>query len=325
MRKMLLSFTVIVLVITSLITGLSSCKKKCKDCIVITPKIQYTVPILNKDPDQGWWVKNIEGPEREKFMKKLYAGIASGKLKTYDYKTWNEESVENALMILKGKSDIETNLNHINKLSFLEKWIINKNTAEISKKVIAVCPIMLKDSNETPLFWIKFDTIKQENASIKSSNLISKRIQYDVTINNMSKTEWWIDNIESSKRSRLINILFNTAYSGKSMLYDYFNEPINADILKKELNPVDTFKIPTADHSGDTTIITRRIVDSAAFKKLRFMEEWYLDDQTYNFTKKVKGINLLEEKVNMQGEFLGNSPLFWIYFDKRYPVKATNK
>lgn len=325
----------------SLFIFLSSCHRNSKDLIVITPKIQYDVSISNKAPDMDWWVQNIEGPERDAFLRKLYDAVSSGKLKTFDYNTDAQLTNDN---IQHSEFNIQ-NLKFITKLRFLEKWIINKSTAEVYKKVIAVCPLLSKDSSYIPLFRIKLDTtqnILHAVSNIKKSALISQRIRYDVFINNqknqagarlqrvphdtLQNNDWWFDNIEPSNRLNFIDIILNTALSGKSRLYDYFESTVSSIQLKNGLYHTDTLTVPNPAHpenNKDTTIITHKDFDKNSIAKIRFMEEWYFDNKTYNFTKKIAWISPMEAVFDATtGEFRGYRELFRIYFDKKYPLKT---
>ena len=120
----------------------------------------------------------------------------------------------------------------------MEKWEINQRTGQIEKRVIGLCPLISAQSKEVqsskfkvqaqksdtvrysliykPLFWIMFDTLDRSQKLKVKSQKISERIQYDVTIKNpSSNAEWWDNNIETSKRDGLTDIIINIAYAGK--------------------------------------------------------------------------------------------------------------
>lgn len=315
-----------------------SCSRSSRDCIVITSKIQYDVSIINKAPDMDSWIQNIEGPEREAFLQKIFKTVADGKLKTFDYDTDSPLSTDKALTILNGNFEFQNLKFKIPKLRFLEKWIINKTTSEIYKKVIAVCPLLSKDSSYIPLFWIKFDTtgnIQQAVSDVQESSLISKRIRYDVFINGSWKLEtgnwklnndWWVDNIEPTERANLMDIILHTALSGKCRLYDYFETPITSEQLKKNFYHTDTITVPNptnSENNKDTTMIVHKTFDKNSITKIRFMEQWYFDDKNYTFTKKVAWISPMEPVfASTNGEFRGYREIFSIYFDKKYPIKT---
>jgi hypothetical protein len=304
-----------------------SCKNKNETRTLLAERIEYDVPVINYDIEQNWWVQNIEGSKRDAFAKKLSDALLSGKLKAYDIKT--DELLSNDKIhgfINTGSEGMKFTPSLFSKLRFLEKWYIYTKTLEIEKKVLSICPIILKDSMYIPLFRIKFDTsVVDENAK-----LISERIQYDVNItneqiitNNKQQKEWWIESLETSKRDLFIDLLINAAYSGKYKLFDYFNEPLSSENFRKEHNRNDTVTLtrPSPPYDIYDTVI-RLQLEKNQIERIRFMEEWFWGDESMTFTKKVKGINPIIKRYKQDGDFKGYMPLFWLYFDQRYPIKS---
>jgi len=63
--------------------------------------------------------------------------------------------------------------------------------------------------------------------------VITKKIQYDVTINNTHQNyDPWIENINQSDRFIFVQKLLDAAYDGKIKVYDYFNKPLNSNEIK---------------------------------------------------------------------------------------------
>ena len=61
--------------------------------------------------------------------------------------------------------------------------------------------------------------------------LLAERVQYDVLIKSPdTDLDWWVQNIEGSKRETFIKTILKLASDGKVKAYDYFNEPLH---LKK--------------------------------------------------------------------------------------------
>ncbi|MDD5507554.1 MAG: hypothetical protein PHD25_04390, partial [Bacteroidales bacterium] len=57
--------------------------------------------------------------------------------------------------------------------------------------------------------------------------LITERIQYDVDIKSPDPDfDWWVQNIEGSKREVFIRQVMEAAYEGKVRTFSYFNEPL---------------------------------------------------------------------------------------------------
>ena len=152
---------------------------------------------------------------------------------------------------------------------------------------------------------------------------LCERIQYDVIINNQDPGHyWWVNNIEGSKRESFIRNLFNTAFSGEVKAYDYFNNPLTPEQLK--MIGADTIyrtlirPYPPYDEY-DTVIISK--LEFADISRIRFLEEWYYDENEIAIDKKVVGIAPLIERRDGEGNMIAVQPLFWLYFDEKYPLR----
>jgi len=64
---------------------LSACEQESVEKNYITERIQYDVKIKGDDPEADWWIDNIVGPDREKFVKHLIEKAQNGEIKAYDY------------------------------------------------------------------------------------------------------------------------------------------------------------------------------------------------------------------------------------------------
>lgn len=145
---------------------------------LITKKIQYDVPIVNFDPNHDWWIKNIEGSDREELLNNIFGRVLSGDVQAYDY-------FDHPLSIAKVKSILTDSLyqvlqrpyhpypeydtliirtiepEDIGLLRFLEEWKYDPKTLQIDKKVYAISPVLevtIGGQKVTrPLFWIYTD------------------------------------------------------------------------------------------------------------------------------------------------------------------------
>jgi len=149
-------------------------------------------------------------------------------------------------------------------------------------------------------------------------NYITERIQYDVKIKGDDpEADWWIDNIVGPDREKFVKHLIEKAQNGEIKAYDYFNNPLTPEqvnqigvdtlvqTLRRTVEPYDEY---------DTMIITK--LDFGKIAKIRFLEEWAMDESTLEVQKKVLGISpIVMVKVGEQ-EF--NMPLFWVYMDEKF-------
>lgn len=158
--------------------------------------------------------------------------------------------------------------------------------------------------------------------SVSDKNKVTKRILYDVAIVNKDQDfDWWVQNIEGAQREKLISDIFSAVESGKVQAFDYItNKPLSKNEINVLLKRTDTisFESPTPPYEIIDSVITTEL-NKKDIEKLRFLEEWYMDNSTLAFSKKVVGICPMIAKYGDQSEFRGYMPLFWIFFDEKYP------
>ncbi len=148
---------------------------------IITKKIQYDVPIMNPDPNYDWWIKNIEGSDREALIKNIFERVLAGEVQAYNY--YNEplslgqlgsimvDTMHQTLMRnTPPYAEYDTTIilkiepNDVTILRFLEEWKYDEITLQIDKKVYGISPVLevLIDGQMVtrPLFWVNFDAVK---------------------------------------------------------------------------------------------------------------------------------------------------------------------
>ncbi len=176
-----------------------------------------------------------------------------------------------------------------------------------------------------PMILFLIITFSSCSEKKESKPIITEKIQYDVLINNNDpQLDWWVNNIEGSKREPLIKRIMEAANKGEVRVYDYFNNPLTPaqihsigtdtmyQVLKRNRPPYEEY---------DTMVV--RQIENKDIVKLRFLEQWSWDPAKLEIDKKVLGIcPIIIRKVGEQ-EF--NQPLFWIYLDDYKPQKETIK
>ncbi len=164
-------------------------------------------------------------------------------------------------------------------------------------------------------------------SSCKSDDqtLVTGKIQYDVNIVSPDPSyDWWIQNIVGPDREKLVDIIVEGAKSGKWQAYDYFNEPISAAEVRGIF--ADTMMVtlvneePPYDYYDSTVIYN---ILNKDIMKIRFLEEWKLDKETLQFSKKIYGIGPVAKRYDFNG-IERWQPLFWIYTDKDFIDKLEN-
>jgi hypothetical protein len=151
--------------------------------------------------------------------------------------------------------------------------------------------------------------------------ILTSKIQYDVPVtNNDPQLDWWINNIEGSKREPFLQRVMEAAEKGEVRLFDYFNNPLTpAEVISAGTDTVyQTLMRAYPPYEEYDTMIVRS-VSYRDISKIRFMEEWTWDPKSLEITKKVMAIGPV-----IQNEIAGESftqLLFWIYVDEGYPGK----
>ncbi|MGD0710700.1 MAG: hypothetical protein ABR968_05910 [Bacteroidales bacterium] len=173
------------------------------------------------------------------------------------------------------------------------------------------------------VFLISACNGKKDETDNKGNKVLTERIQYDVLIKTPDPDfDWWVQNIEGSKRESFIKTFLKLATDGKVKAYDYFNNPLTTQQVKNIDKRVDTITVPDPkDPSKNKDTIVKTDLDIQRITKIRFLEEWSLDEKKMSFDKKVVGLMLMKENYDENAQLRGYSPLFWIYFDDSYPAK----
>lgn len=156
----------------------------------------------------------------------------------------------------------------------------------------------------------------------KDSRALTQRIQYDVTIKSPDPNlDWWVQNIEGMNREAFINDFLNAAYHGNIKAYDAFllNE-MPPDQVKNIGRRSDTLRLQRAlaPYEYHDTIINKEL-SIHEITRIRFLEEWTLNKENMQINKEVMGIAPLLESYDESGNLRGYQPMFWIFFDKKYP------
>ena len=144
----------------SLVFVFTQCEEKKEDKrTLITKKIQYDVQIVNPDEDYDWWIRNIEGSDRETLLNNIFDKVLSGDVQAYDY--FNEpltagqvgsilsDTLHQTLQRpFEPYAEYDTTIirkikpTDVSILRFLEEWKYDENSLQIDKKVYAISPVL---------------------------------------------------------------------------------------------------------------------------------------------------------------------------------------
>lgn len=150
--------------------------------------------------------------------------------------------------------------------------------------------------------------------------LVTSLIQYDVPVKGDDpQLDWWVNNIEGSRREPFVQRIMDAAGSGEFRVYDYFNNQLSPEQIKaigsdtvyrtlvREYPPYEEY---------DTMIVFT--TDYRDIVKVRFLEEWTWDPGSLDLQKKIIGLAPLASQS--MGNEIYNRFLFWIYLDENYPA-----
>ncbi len=173
-----------------------------------------------------------------------------------------------------------------------------------------------------PLFvlFLLLASCHSKNAS--KQQLVTERIQYDVPISTHDpELDWWVRNIEGSKRETFVKQIVSAVEDGKVKAYDFFtNSEFTKEEIKNMLCKVDTLTVERFDGTLVDTAVKKEL-QLKDICRMRFLEEWSINPKTLEMQKRVLGICPIAEKRAENDSILGYQPLFWVFFDAEYPNK----
>lgn len=153
----------------------------------------------------------------------------------------------------------------------------------------------------------------------KQQEMLASKIQYDVPIvSNDPQLDWWINNIEGSRREPFLQRIMEAAEKGEVRVYDYFNKPLSPQqvramgsdtvymTLMREYPPYEEY---------DTMVV--HTVSWREITKIRFLEEWTWIPGSLEIKKRLIGLGPVIQR-EMAGEQY-NQLLFWIYPGPDFP------
>jgi hypothetical protein len=161
--------------------------------------------------------------------------------------------------------------------------------------------------------------LAQSSCQLDDNMIITEKIQYDVNIKSPDpEYDWWIQNLVGPQREKLVEIIIEGAKAGKWQAYDYFSDPINPQEVRSIFS--DTMVVTMMDNEPpyemfDTLIIYNILPEDIL--RLRFLEEWSLNPDNLNFSKKIIGIAPVASRLDFNG-IERWQPLFWIYTDEKF-------
>ena len=161
------------------------------------------------------------------------------------------------------------------------------------------------------------------SCSSNNGELLTERSQYGVSIKSPEvDLAWFVQNLEGLKREKLIYAVVEAARSGKFEVYDVMSNKLMTaeDVLAvgTRTNML-TLQRPYDPYDNYDTIVKQEL-QLSDISRMRFLEEWYMNEENGFVTKKVIAICPLLESYTETGELRGYQPLFWISYVKDFPL-----
>ncbi len=258
-----------------------------------------------------------------------------------NYFKWDESikfvpNTSNSETSIRTKRDNQVYRYLINSLSFQEEWYFNTESNELTKRVNGVIlyqdeythNIGMKVSHYLPLN----DTTDNE---YKQENLLAPDIIYDVPVTKTdteycSDFNWWHNYLEASKREKFFNVLTYKALRDTVAPFEIYKPEYPFDSLMERSPYINTglskiYYGRSNWYSSDPLMfgMTDKKIMACCFelsnwttvRKIRFHEEWYFNKKDVRFEKKVKGIGLIVNTYNEEGQVNGEKCL--VYYKLR--------
>ncbi len=155
--------------------------------------------------------------------------------------------------------------------------------------VLVMCAmISCRESTHSVNLKTHQDRIADSSAGI----LVAENIIQDIVIKNIDPDDAWTQEcLQGMKRETLVDIVFELAYSGKAVVYDF---DTREKLTVRQLKQLERAAGFSRDKIG----------------KIQFMESWYLNPDKVTVTKKVSSMVLGYETFDSEGEFRGYLPVF---------------
>lgn len=138
------------------------------------------------------------------------------------------------------------------------------------------------DSNKLNIPDVKQGNFFEIDSSISNSVLLADTIIYNVIIKNPDPEDDWQEySLKYLDKQALANIIFNAIYNGRLTPYNYQYENVMSIEEVKEMEK----KHPRKEIAN-----------------IQFTEEWYFNEKSLTFNKKVNSIMMAYERINKSGE-----------------------
>jgi hypothetical protein len=151
------------------------------------------------------------------------------------------------------------------------------------------------------------------------NEILTSRIQYDVpVVSNDPQLDWWINNIEGSRREPFLKRIMEAAEKGEVRVYDYFNKPLRPEqIISLGADTIYQTLMRTVPPYEEFDTMIVKSISYRDITKIRFLEEWKWNPESLEMEKKIIAIGPAMER-EIGGEKF-NQLLYWVSLDESFP------
>lgn len=129
----------------------------------------------------------------------------------------------------------------------------------------------------------------------------------------------------------IVKILHDAAKSGEIQVFtlsdkgETFQEPMKAQDVAQIGVRNDTITRVNFETGLEERVPAVSDFDPAKVTKMRIKEEWYFDIETSTMVTRILGICMVSDKVSEQGDYVGDQPMYWIYYPDVRKILAQNQ
>jgi len=129
----------------------------------------------------------------------------------------------------------------------------------------------------------------------------------------------------------LVNIIHEAAKKGEIEVYqaseagEVFKESINVQDVAQLGSSIDTVARINFETGLEERVVTNNAFNPETVKKMRIKEDWLFDIETSTMVVRVLGLSFMREKYSEAGEYVGDIPMYWVYYPDVRKILATNQ
>ena len=137
------------------------------------------------------------------------------------------------------------------------------------------------------------------------------------------------NHIFRAEKAPFLNILLDAGLDGDLTLYnvvdDAFSQPLSLEQVEEIKYSTDTITIFNPETLQDSLVVVRNELNWEDVSKYRLKEVYFFDEETSTFGVRILGIAPIIERLDDNGNFLNEGPLFWAYYPEARPLLARHE